>query len=278
MIRNNRVIFEDDTTLIDITIAVNNFRGANTTLPIVAADDFIYLGAPLPFNHKFIQVSTANNQASILSVDVYNGNEWKAAVDVIDETSLAGASFGQTGLIHFTPDRNESWTRRDTEDITELSTLRIYNYYWARLKFSVDFNVLTAITFLGHRFNDDEQLFTLYPEFAISGILEIFESGKTDWIEQEILAAEMIIRDLIKFQDIITDDQLLNPEKLQLASLHKMAEIIYRSMGENRQDEFTQATKDYKEAINAFNLEIDRDRDGRVDFHERITEGTVSRR
>ena len=271
MIRNNRVIFEDDATLNDITLSVNDYRGQTTTLPIVAADDFIYIGSPLRFNHKFIEISTANNQASVLSVDVYNGNEWKAAVDVIDETSSSGNSFAQNGIVHFTPDKNESWSRRDTEDITELSSLRIYGYYWARFKFSADLNVLTAVKFIGQRFNDDEELFSMYPEFVESNVKAIFESGKTTWTEQEILAADIIVRDLIKFEHLITGEQILNAEKIQLMSLHKMAEIIYRAMGENRITEFKQATTDYGLALNAFNLEIDKDGDARVDIDERVT-------
>lgn len=278
MIRNNRIIFEDDTTLNDLSLTLNDIHSGNETIAMVAADDYLYIGSDFPFNHRYFKVSTANENASVVSVELYTGSEWDAAVDVLDGTASAGATLAQSGIISWVPDRTSGWSRiASTEDIDALSTLKIYDFYWARLKVSADLSATTALSFVGFKFSDDNDLASLYPELNTSSVKTAFSAGKTDWIEQQVFGADIIISDLIKKQRLISANQILNWEKFTLASTHKLATIIFRGLGDDWKDNLEDAEKEYWKAINMFNYEVDKDKDGRLDIREKVTYARVVR-
>lgn len=271
MLLNNRVIFEDNVTLIDISKKVNDVFGNNQTFDYTVTDDYLYLGSDMPFSHRYFDVSTANDQAAVPSVSIWDGNAWNAAVDVIDETqSTAGTSLSGSGIIRWVLDKDHFWQRADsTEDIPALSTLKIYDLYWARMSWSATLKVTTALNYIGHSFADDLQLGGYYPDLVRSEIISAYSSGQTNWKKQHILAAEEIIADLRRKKKITSRNQIVNPEIFNEAAIHKCAEIIMRGMGKDWAEERANAVKDYAIALNSMPLEIDEDGNGRLDVDER---------
>ena len=133
-----KLIFSDNNSLTDLSTKIKNHRDGEATLPIVASEDYIYIGSRYPFNSIYFKFKTANTNTSAISVSYWEGNLWVDAVEVIDETN----GFKNDGYITFVPDKNESsWLREDTvqgdgntEEVQGLGSLVIYDHFWLRLK------------------------------------------------------------------------------------------------------------------------------------------------
>jgi hypothetical protein len=140
MLRYNRVFLSKNSVLTDLSQNLSLYLSGTEQMHIVATQDALYLGSDLPFNHRWIEISVANSLASALSVALWDGSAWQPAVDVIDETSVSSVTLSQSGYLSWNPDRrNATWVRAGyTEDVPELSSLRIYDLYWAKLTFSAN--------------------------------------------------------------------------------------------------------------------------------------------
>lgn len=278
MIKDNRIIYDDNGTKVDYSLELNKIQELTLSKTLVALEDKIYIGSSFPFNSRFFNVSTVNTNASVVTVKVYDGSAWTAVADKLDGTSLSGASMGKSGILQFTPSNSVSWPRvSNSADITELSDFTIYNMYWLELSFSANFSA-TVFNYIGHKFCDDEQLYSFYPELGRTEVKSGFETGKTTWIEQEVAASDVIISDLIKKGRIVGPSQILNWEKFTIPCIHQTASLVFRAMGDDWKDQFAQAIKDYKEAIEMSVLDIDWDNDGRLDLGEQLRIQTVVRR
>jgi hypothetical protein len=271
MLVNNRIIHKDNTTLRDLSINLNDLYAGNGTLDIVAAQDKVFIGSDMPFNHRYFCLATANDQASVVSVDIWDGSTWRAAVDVLDQTKDAnGKTLAQTGIISWAVDKDYGWGFEETtEDISDLSTLKIYNMYWVRLSFSADLKATTALSYVGHKFANDSQLEGYYPDLNRSALKTAFKAAKTTWDDQHVLAAEEIIRDLRKKKVILSRNQILDFESFNDAAVHKCAEIIMRGLGDDYAENRASAIEDYKEALDKVYFPVDKDGDGKLDTEER---------
>ena len=98
MLTGQRVILSDNGTTSDLSRSVGDLFSQNSTLAIVAAEDAIYLGSDQPFNHRYIKVSTANTSTASVSVSIWTGSAFTAAVDVIDFTSVGGKTLAASGI------------------------------------------------------------------------------------------------------------------------------------------------------------------------------------
>jgi hypothetical protein len=271
LLSNQRIIHDNNATLIDLSVALNDITTGNATIDIVAAQDKLYIGSDLPFNHRHFQVAVANTAvAAIGTIEIWNGNEWVAAVDVVDQTSVAGKTMAQSGIVSWTVARNASWGREDTtEDIPTLATLKIYDFYWSRLTFSANLSATTALSYVGHRFANDDNLSPMYPELMRAEILDAFKTGKTDWNEQHLLAAEEIIQDIRQKKIAWNRNQILDWGQFNLAGIHRVAVLIMRAFGDDYRDNRAAAFQDYHKAMNLKVFTIDRNEDGRLDPVER---------
>lgn len=269
---SQRVIYSNNGSLTDISKLVANYRANSATIPFVAAEDYIFIGSLLPFNHKYIAIGTANDQSSAPSVDIWYGNAWISAVDILDFTDSSGVTLATDGILRFATNRLKGWDRElDSADVTGLTGTNIHNYYWVRLSFTADLNVSTAIKYIGHKFSEDDDLYTFYPDLNNSTLKSAFESGKTDWNEQHFAAAQGIIRELRSKRIIFERDQILDYELFNEASVHKTAQIIYGAFGQDYADDMIKAKSRFKEALNLSQYNLDENRDGRLSEGERLS-------
>jgi len=98
--RKQRVIYSDNGTLIEISQPVNDFRaGSYVFAGFVAAEDKLYIGTELPFNHKWLEIGVPNDVASVSSVDIWSGSAWIPGVDVNDGTqATSGKALSGSGV------------------------------------------------------------------------------------------------------------------------------------------------------------------------------------
>lgn len=274
MIQNNRILSKISGTTTDHSVVLNHYPSGTATIAMTSADA-LYLGSDMPMNHKWIKVSSANAVASVASIETWNGAEWVTAVDVIDQTAVSGASLAASGILSWTPNRYTAWGRQNSsEEISDISTTKIYNLYWVRLKFSATLTAGTALAYVGHKFSEDTDLFAEYPVFNDTALMGAHTTGKTSWEEQTVSAAEDIIKDL-KAQDVIwAEGQILSPDQFRKASIHKTAEIIYRAFSADYEKEIALAKAEYKKAIDIRYFMVDANGNATLDPLERATNST----
>jgi len=272
MLINQRIIWDNNGTLTDLSVNLNNLPSGTEVIPFVAAEDKIYIGSDLPFNHRYFDVSVVNAQASVATVKIWDNNAWTSAVDVIDQTDVSGATLAQDGIISWVTDRNETWGKEETtEDITELASLKIYDKYWVQISFSADLTAGTALQYIGHKFSEDEDLELFYPDLNQSSVKTAFKTGKTTWDEQHVKSAEDIVRHLRKKSALWSADQVYNWDVFTDAAIHRTAYWIMFGFGDDYQDERALAEKEYYKALNGINFQTDISENGRLDTEEKKT-------
>lgn len=271
MLINQRVIWSNNGTLTDLSVESNDLFTGTKVIDYVAGQDYIYIGSDLPFNHRYFKLASVNAVASVCSVAIWDGSTWNNAVDILDLTSVSGASLGQSGIIAWTTDRNKSWVEEETtENISALSTLKIYDLYWVRLSWSVSWTGTTEVGYVGHKFGNDNLLGALYPDMARTSVKTAHTTGKTNWDEQQVIASEVIVSTLRKDRKLVSASQIFSWEMFQLAGVHKTADIIYGSFGESKEAERAIAKEQFDVEMNAgIVVNQDLNADGHIDDSER---------
>lgn len=282
MLRNNRVLFFRQGAFRDLSHPLSDINESTSVIDFQVGD-FLYIGSDFPFNHRYFDVTAPNAVGSVVSVDVWSGTEWEPTVDVLDETSVGGASLARSGIISWSPDWDVSSWGPDETNLMDGSGLetgpKILGLYWARVKFSVTLTNTTALNIVGHKFSSDADLETEYPELASSAVKTAWESGKTDWNDQTLTAAEYIIQDLRGEKNlIISASQILDWKNFQKASVHKTAQIIFRGFGDDYADQTVAAAQAYKSALNVGKFNIDQNKNAILEPCEKVTNVTFATR
>lgn len=265
----------------DYSYQLNHYIEEDLTVSFLSGDEII-VGSAMPFNQKYFYLgSTVNAVAAEMTVQIYDGGKWVDAVDVVDRTSVGGATLARSGYVSFRPDIDRNaWVRMTrASDITELSDVEIYNFYWAKFKLSAALTPSLILKHIGYRFNSDNELYAEYPNLNSSTLQNSFKSGSTNWDTQAFVAAERIIDDLIERSIIISPGQLLDARKLKSAGVHKTAQIIFAGMGGKRYEEqAAKASGKYKKAMGQKNFFVDLNRDAELNDHERTASSLVLHR
>lgn len=272
MLNNNRVILSQGAspTLTDISrICSDVFNGAQA-ITIDHTLDHIYIGSDLPFTNRALLFKAKNTIAGTVSVDIWDGTQFNAAVDVQDFTSEAGVPFAKSGVLSFQLSKNNSWGWEfTTEDIAELSTLKIYRNYWARLRFSANF--VFELEYVGFKFSKDSDLRGYYSDLDRDSVRKALNNGlpMNNFDRQHVLAAEQLIKDLRKRQTVYSANQLAEWEQFTDACTHKCAEIIYSGLAQKDSGRLEYARENYDAAIGSLEFGIDLNGDGVVEVEEK---------
>lgn len=263
---NSRIIFSDNGTLIDYTQDLNDFRSGTVALDVVAAQDALYIGSILPFNHLFFEVSTANDQTSAVTIKNWWASNWHDCFDIMDATKTSGKTLAQSGVIQWSTDNFKGWDRWSRNDSTNLGlqTLNIFDRYWVKIIFSGNLKATTALKYIGHKFSNDTALYGYYPDLNQNALRTAFASGKTSWDEQHYQAASELIDYLNATNVILTKDQLLDSALFEKASIHKTAEIIYQGLGKDYIGHSTRAYNKFKKAMDIKTFRTDKNGDANL--------------
>ena len=265
---SHRIIYDDNGTITDRSL---ESRGDGFSFTAIAAEDSILIGQSFPFNSFYVDVSTANSNASVLSIEYWDNSTWSSAVDILDDTASSGVTLAQSGVVRFSIDRESGWSMvDDTSDEGSLGALNnatIYKQYWVRMKFSNDLSA-TTLSQIAYLFTNDDTRDGLDPN--IDQYLTNWENGKTSWKEQILLASTQVVIDLKRNGMIRDVAQLMRIDReIELLTAYKTLVIIYSGLGG---DKFTQKKADtvltYNDIISGVSLVIDQDNDGLMDKSE----------
>jgi hypothetical protein len=259
---------------------------AGTKVIAYTAGDYIFIGSPWPFNTLYVKPSVVNAVSAVLSISLWDGTTWRATKRVLDGTATSGVPLAKAGTIQFLPDRNiNAWMSCDTqrpdgtEWITGLVGVCLYDLYWARLSYSATLTTTMALAYMGHMFlTNDLALESEHPILSRTGVKTAVKSGKTDWEEQRYIATSLIIDDLVRKNIITSGNQLLDPVKLENATISKTAQLVYSIFGDDYADQTKAAKDEYDLRIKNPLLTIDRNDNAIPDKEELTTkEGRFSR-
>lgn len=271
-----RILFSDNGTLTDISTNIVDYHQGTAVINYTLTEDAIYIGSELPFNSLYFKPSVVNTAAATPTISYWAGDEWVSMVDVLDETSLAGATLGQSGHITWTPDKTEKWQREDTvdtqgnESVTGLGNVTIYDLFWLKVTFSATLDVTTALSYVGVKFCSDSDLTGEHVLFGNTTFKSNYESGKTSWEREIVLASRLIVSDIIKKQAIWSGDQLLNRRIFIDACVSKTAELIFSALGDDYTDDRDNARSEYKSRLALPNFSVDTNSNAVMDRHERM--------
>lgn len=260
--QDTRVIYNS----IDMSHKLTNFRYGTQAFAYVAGG-YLYIGSIAPFNNLWFELGTVNsNTTTVPTVKMWWAGAWHEAVDVVDATN----AMANSGRITWNTDRLKAWDcEQTTEDVSGLTSFKIYWKYWARIDWSVSFSAGTTLKYVGQKFSVDDTLYSFYPDLSLSDIKTGFESGKTSWDEQHFMAVEHIERDLVKRSLIQSKSQLLDWHLFQDAACHKVAEIVYQAFGQPYSEQLVRAAQAYNAALDIKYFAVDQDANGRLDPGER---------
>ena len=268
-----KVIFSDDGTLKDHSVNINDYQSGTATLSSFTTLDKLFIGQRMPFNHLYLKMSTPGDTVSNIIVKIWDGQSFKSVAEVIDETSTASKTLGQSGFITWVPDKDQpGWSVDDTDDMTgtDLTSLKIYDLYWLEMTVSVNINTDIIIDWMGNLFSDDDDLYAEFPIFDRSNMKTAFKTGKTDWEEQHVRAAELTISDLVSKNVMDGSEQILAKEQFKLASVQKCAELIFGAFGDDYKDDLAAARVEYQQRLSSGVYKIDRNRNANLDPFENI--------
>lgn len=270
MLFNQRILFSDNGTLWDLSVALNDFQDLSETIDYTAGEDYIYIGSYLPYNHKWFELNVVNANAANIGIAIWDGDTFNEVIEILDMTSSGTATMAQSGIVRFTHDRDETWKREtDSFDVTGLEASEIYNMHWSRISFTADLTDTFSISFVGQKFSDDNDLYLYYPDLNQAALKTAFESGKTNWNDQAFLAAKLIERDLNKRASMLSADQIIDYEYMNEPSVHKVAELIFHGLGRSYTDLMKEAAAKYESAMSETYLRLDLNADGDLSSAER---------
>ena len=269
-----KFIFSDNATLNDYSAKVENYHANNVTIDYTLSQDYLFIGSELPFNSLFFDLSTANTTSANVVIEYWTGTAWLAMVEILDETSLSGASFGQSGHMTWSPDRYDSWSAEDTvnsngvERITGLGNVTVYDLYWIRVSFSATLDVGTAVNWIGPKFCTSADVESEFKLLSKTAFKSAYESGKTEWEEEIVTASRLIVEDLIDQGSIFSGDQLLERRKLKDVCVSRVAQVVFTNLGDDYTDDADRARIEYKSRLSKKNYKADKNNNALLDKQE----------
>lgn len=269
-----RLFYGDDGTLTDYSLAGQE-KNTDIPMPIVAAEDYLYIGQHLPSNNMFFEVSTANDQASVMTVEYWSNNAWVPMVDLLDATSVSGVSLARSGTVQWLVDREEPWTMvldssgGQSQAPDELSSIEIYNLYWLRIKFSADLNAGTTLDRITYKFTTEDRLEELDPD--LSEYRTSWDASKTDWLDQILIGSEHVWHDFKSRSLISGPQQILRFEDVCLGAAYRTLAVIYGALGPEFTEKRENALANYNSAVESSRMVLDRNFSGKAERAEVIT-------
>ena len=275
-----RIVYSDNGVLTDYSLDLQDFKSRSIQIPdFNFAEDALYIGSYLPFNHKFFELSELNANNAKLIFEIWWSHDWTVAFDILDDTSVSNVSLAKSGIVRWQTDDEKGWDREEhSYDVTGLENSNIYWRYWSRVRFEDPAETsLTSITlnYIGHKFADDTDLYVFYPDLDNQILRDRFKTGATTWDQQHFAAADLIARMLRAKNILTTRDQILNSELFQIIAVHKTAEIIYGGMGTAYFDDKQEAARQFQRAFNMQIRDIDYDGNAILSDTERRTSSWV---
>lgn len=257
MLNNNVVLTKISGVIEDITFKVTDLNHTGIDLTLTASDS-IFIGSELPFNSIYFRLGTkVNNNAASLGVTYYSGNGFTSFIRKLDGTNV----FAKSGVMNLIATDTVAPSSQDTRNIAELDNIDgYYGLYWTKITPSATLDQVT-LKYVGQLFlENDSTLYIEYPELSNQQFFKAFGlidgKNKTDWLDQRLLATDRVIADLTAKGHVVSGSQFLDWRVMKDATIHKCAELIYKSQGQRYKEDWVAANNSYLRALDCKKFEI----------------------
>lgn len=272
------VFFDDNSSFSDFSNEAQDYARDTFALPIVAADDFLYVGFTKPINSFYIEMSTANTATTVMSIDSFKeaSSTFTAVTGFSDETN----GFTRSGFIR--------WDRatKSANDIIseETTTINSQLAFWYRISFSIDLDVGTIAQGLNLVLADDNDIKNR--DFELVSDTRKFPGSQTSHILTHVAARDAIMQ-LLKRREFLTRTSgsnfvndlliwdLMDSSQLREAATWKAIALIYDNLSDKVDDKESEksgkALNKFKMAFDLYLLEVDANNDGVTDPIEQDT-------
>lgn len=227
-------------------------------------EDFLYIGFYKPINTVYVALATAQQTATTLSCEYWDGSNWASLSNLYDDTK----GFTRSGFI--------TWDRSQSNQAA--STVNSLTLFWVRIATSNTMGALSVqgINFL---FADDNDLVPEVPEIKDTNHL----AGKTSHLLTHVAARQQLVQDLNNknhfklnpttgLKEDLTCWDLLDVNQVKQAAIFLALAKIYFNFSDSPDDKHYQKYQDYmaryKDAYELARLALDTDDDGVADEEE----------
>lgn len=257
---NRRVIRTVKNTT-EITALVAQAGGAAVAWDLQTTD-FVYVGYHGKFAARFFEVGAANTDSSVLSVDFWNGTAWEAVDDLVDQTSVGGKTFAQSGFVSW--QNKETWVQRSLTGIDSDVEL-----YWVRLSVSVNLNAATTLRSILNLYCDDNLVRAYFPEIITD--TNYLPDGKTTFLDQYIAAKNMVVLRLKQRKAIDDESQIVDVNDVAVAATYAAACIIMKPIATSDAAKAIAmaACQGFDDEIGKVTIPVDENKDGIISDDER---------
>lgn len=252
----------------DVSRELNDYKSGSVT-PLYEQGDYLYIGAEVPFNNLWFEIATPNLLAANIAIDIWWGNKWVPAVDIINSTGHP-AALTQSGRIQWNLDILKGWDHEhETRFVTGLTDFDLYDMYWLRMSFSATLSAGMVISYIGQKLASEVDLYDFYPDLNKAALKTSFAANKEDWDRQLYLATDEVIRALKGRGKLFHRGQILDHTVWTSATVHKTAELIYHAMGQAYENSRVLALRSFDEAMRVGYARIDTNLSGRLSQQEK---------
>lgn len=248
--------------MVDQTTNLTNPFEGNQNLDL---GNFLYIATPLPLRTLFMFLNTESATSQTLNISYYAGaaNGWVSSLQTQDESNGLSVS----GYFTMQPDPTKPWALvDDTANVTELNSVRFFNWYWVRI--SLSGSVTVDLQWLGHKFCKSSDITRTLPDTANSRVYQAFGKASANWDDLIIEASYDIIRDLRNMFNIASSAQILDSKDLRKACAYLTASYIYQGLGPAYADAMIGAIERYNKLISSGQVAIDVNQDGDASQNE----------
>lgn len=261
----------DDASFTDLSANLVDYNKEDSENVTLADSDYLYIGFSRPINRCYIELSTANTNSGILSVDYYNGSSYTGVTGYHDSTK----GLNRSGFVQW--DRNID----DEESVAVDSLTR----YWYRFSISSTSSAM-VIKGINIVFADDRDLKREFEEIS-----EFLPENETSFILKHEASRNHLIQDLRadgRFKEDfstgylkdITCFDLLDISQVNVAATYLCLSKIFSNVSDEVDDKYQIRSnnyfKMYKDAMSTFYLDVDLDNDGKQDISERMRANTAT--
>lgn len=265
-----RVLYFNGTTLSDLSLD-NQDESANVTLAL-SSTKYLYVGQKSPFTSLFFYINTVNAVTATLSIEYWDGTQWRAVADMLDGTLTGGKTLARSGTLKWYRDPDYSWGIVDdtTENgsPTELSTIRIFDMYWMRINASDALTSGANAKQIAYTFTSTQELNNY--DVEISGFYASFETGKTDWIREILTASKLTLMEMKRRGLAQYNGQLVSMDDFAIPTTFKCLELIYSNLGPSYAERKKWAGEEFAKSLNVQRPVIDNNKDGQITGDEQI--------
>ena len=239
--------------------------------------EHILLGQRYPFNNFFVSVVDEGQEIETtgITIDYWDGEEWVAAVDVLDFTR----NFSRSGVVQFQLAKLKNWQQiQDTSDDSaelmppELEGKNISDCYWVRIN---NDGIDRKINFISYAFTTTSKVNSV--DVEAKNYFETFAAGKTDWFDEIVTASEMMISEMVSSGLLKYPGQIILLDGFYLPCAWRTLAHIYQNMGKGYDDKKASAFTAYQSFLGGL-ITVDTDEDARPDkFEDSATQSRLER-